>query len=250
MALPAPRLHSPRIARGGRPLALVVEDDPDAAAIAEAMLVQLGFGCQSAGDGHEALAAAAGSLPDLVLLDVHLPGIDGIGVVRTLRRVRELVDVPVVATSALYARESAQARQLRALGVEQYLSKPFGLQQLRGALEQAGASPRARAPGPATDPSLEPAAGLRTTLVSNGRIVDLRIRAVDGAVVEATGPSGILSPSPGARLEIRSRGDTVLARAWAEFFAVIPQGKRSTYRLSVRAQLPPDGLQRVAQLLL
>jgi DNA-binding response OmpR family regulator len=83
-----------------------------------------------AGDGNEGLRAFFSSRPDLVVLDVSMPGLDGWG---TLERIRELSDVPVVMLTA-QAQELAKVRGLRG-GADDYITKPFGRQELLARVE-------------------------------------------------------------------------------------------------------------------
>jgi two-component system response regulator MprA len=101
-------------------LILVVEDDARLAATLERVLVAEGHEVARAGDGMEALRRAKERPPDLVILDVMLPGMDGMEV---CRRLREVNDVPIL---MLTAREgtSSQVEGLDA-GADDYLVKPF-----------------------------------------------------------------------------------------------------------------------------
>lgn len=136
--------------RGGRqdssarPLALLVEDDEDAAEIGRCALEMLGWEALVARNGEEALFALANCPPDLVLLDICLPDLDGVGVLRVVRRLASTQDVPVVVASAVHHRSSEQARTMRALGAPDFLRKPFGLRQLRTAVDAAVGAARAR----------------------------------------------------------------------------------------------------------
>ena len=110
---------------GRSPRVLVVEDD---AAIAEALQRSLrleGYEVKTAGDGNLALDAAQAFLPDLVVLDLGLPGLDGIDVARELRA-RD--DTPIL---VLTARDAVESR-VEGLdsGADDYLVKPFDRQEL------------------------------------------------------------------------------------------------------------------------
>ncbi|MCI0546556.1 MAG: response regulator [Candidatus Rokubacteria bacterium] len=76
-----------------------------------------------AANGVEALAMARAARPDLVLLDVHMPGLDGLAVCRQLRADPELSDTPIILLTAA-AQESDRLRG-RAAGADEYLTKPF-----------------------------------------------------------------------------------------------------------------------------
>jgi DNA-binding response OmpR family regulator len=104
---------------------LVVDDDPDIRGLLRELLDRRGFAVTEARDGNEALRAFYAERPDLVLLDVAMPGLDGW---KTLERIRELSDVPVVMLTAR-ATELEKTRGLRA-GADDYVTKPFGRQEL------------------------------------------------------------------------------------------------------------------------
>ena len=104
---------------------LVVEDDQEIAEVLRRTLRQEGHEVRSAGDGEEALSAAAEFMPDLVILDLGLPKLDGVEV---LRRLRADDDVPVL---ILTARTDLDDRvEGLDTGADDYLVKPFERQEL------------------------------------------------------------------------------------------------------------------------
>ncbi len=105
---------------------LVVEDDPIIRQTVEFGLRRAGFDVRSEGDGPSALAAAEASPPDLVLLDLMLPGIDGYGVAQQLRASDK--EVAIIMVTALDA-ESDKVRGLDA-GADDYITKPFSMEEL------------------------------------------------------------------------------------------------------------------------
>jgi DNA-binding response OmpR family regulator len=109
---------------------LVVDDEADIRNLVRELLERAGHDVVEAGDGNEGLRAFFSSRPDLVVLDVSLPGLDGWG---TLERIRELSDVPVVMLTA-QAQELAKVRGLRG-GADDYITKPFGRQELLARVE-------------------------------------------------------------------------------------------------------------------
>jgi two-component system, OmpR family, response regulator MprA len=104
---------------------LVVEDDDEIAQVLQRSLRLEGYEVRVAGDGEQALKAHADYVPDLVILDLGLPKIDGIDVARTLRGSD---DVPIL---MLTARDALEAR-VEGLdsGADDYLIKPFDRQEL------------------------------------------------------------------------------------------------------------------------
>ncbi len=104
---------------------LVVDDEPRIAQLARDYLEHAGFAVLAAGDGHGALATAHARRPDLVVLDLGLPGMDGLDVARALRRES---DVPII---MLTARDDELDRVLGLeLGADDYVTKPFSPREL------------------------------------------------------------------------------------------------------------------------
>jgi DNA-binding response OmpR family regulator len=118
---------------------LLIEDDADIALGVHTMLSRNGFAVTTAGDGREGLRAFHGERPDLVILDVGLPEMDGWTV---LERIRELSEVPVLMLTA-HGQESDKVRGLRT-GADDYVTKPFGnaefVARVRALLRRAGSS--------------------------------------------------------------------------------------------------------------
>src|SRR5689334_12148426 len=104
---------------------LVVDDDPTVREVVITYLSKAGHTVTSAADGHEALESAASSMPELVVLDLMLPGIDGLEV---CRRLRETSDVPVI---MLTAKGTVSDRVVGLeLGADDYVTKPFSPREL------------------------------------------------------------------------------------------------------------------------
>jgi two-component system alkaline phosphatase synthesis response regulator PhoP len=104
---------------------LVVDDEPKIVKLAYDYLVRSGFQVLSAGDGPTALASARRDHPDLVVLDLNLPGMDGLDVCRVLRRES---DVPII---MLTARVDETDRLIGLeLGADDYIVKPFSPREL------------------------------------------------------------------------------------------------------------------------
>lgn len=104
---------------------LVVDDEPKVVKLARDYLERAGFAVRSVGDGPSALVLARESRPDLVVLDLNLPGMDGLDVCRALRRES---DVPIV---MLTARVDEADRLIGLeLGADDYIVKPFSPREL------------------------------------------------------------------------------------------------------------------------
>ncbi len=107
------------------PLILVVDDEPKVARLARDYLEKNGFSVLTAADGQSALAIARREKPDLVILDLMLPQIDGREVCRRLRRES---DVPIIMLTAL-SEEIDQVTGLE-IGADDYITKPFSVRAL------------------------------------------------------------------------------------------------------------------------
>jgi DNA-binding response OmpR family regulator len=111
---------------------LVIDDDTDIRTLVAELLQRAGHGVIQAPDGESGLKLFYAQQPDLVLLDVSMPGLDGWEV---LTRIRELSDVPVLMLTAR-AGELEKVRGLRG-GADDYVTKPFGRQELLARVDAA-----------------------------------------------------------------------------------------------------------------
>jgi two-component system KDP operon response regulator KdpE len=124
------------------PIALIVEDDDEARAVLVRELGSRGYRILEASDGQSALERWEATRPDVVLLDLGLPDMDGLDVIR---RIRREAMTPIVILSGRYAeREKVEALDR---GADDYVTKPFGLDELHARLRVA----LRRAAGPAGD---------------------------------------------------------------------------------------------------
>jgi len=123
---------------------LVVEDEPQLVKVLRGYLEQAGYGVVTAGDGQGALAQYRHARPDLVLLDLNLPGLDGLEVARRLRRDS---NVPLIMVTARVD-EGDRLIGLE-LGADDYILKPFSprevVARVRAVLRRAEAAPAAPA---------------------------------------------------------------------------------------------------------
>jgi DNA-binding response OmpR family regulator len=127
---------------------LVVDDDATVSDVVRRYLEQAGCEVRLAADGADGLAAIAAQLPDLVVLDLMMPGIDGLEVCRRIRR--QLPGLPVIMLTAL-GEEADRVLGLE-VGADDYVTKPFSPRELvlriQSVLRRTGA--QAVSPGPAT----------------------------------------------------------------------------------------------------
>jgi two-component system, cell cycle response regulator DivK len=121
------------VAKEGQPLGsqfliLVVDDAPDNLAMISLALQQQGYQVVTAANGEDAVSVAIQTVPNLILMDINLPGLDGLGATRRIRDTEGLRDVPIVAVTAL-GTEGFQRAAYDA-GVAGYLTKPIDLDRM------------------------------------------------------------------------------------------------------------------------
>lgn len=107
---------------------LVVEDEEDILALLHFNLIKAGYLVECASGGKEALMSVAEGKPDLILLDLMLPGIDGLEVCRRLRADDETREIPIIMLTAC-GEEADVVRGLE-LGADDYVTKPFSIKVL------------------------------------------------------------------------------------------------------------------------
>lgn len=114
------------------PRVLVIDDDPDLLNVCTVGLEALGHEVVTAETGSDGLAAAAVRAPEVIVLDLGLPDLDGLEV---CRRIRAWSDVPIVVLSA----DNSEDRKVEALdeGADDYMTKPFGMRELSARLRVA-----------------------------------------------------------------------------------------------------------------
>ncbi len=107
---------------------LVVEDEEDILALLHFNLIKAGYNVDCATHGEEALAAVSAQKPHLILLDLMLPGIDGLEICRRLRNDEATSEIPIIMLTAC-GEEADVVRGLE-LGADDYVTKPFSIKVL------------------------------------------------------------------------------------------------------------------------
>ncbi|MEM8613546.1 MAG: CHASE2 domain-containing protein [Cyanobacteria bacterium P01_H01_bin.105] len=107
---------------------LLVEDDLDNVETVKSYLTAKGYFIRVANDGHQAIAAALSAKPDMILMDIQMPGMDGLEAMQRIRNEPTIADVLIIALTALAMKEDRD--RCLAAGADDYLSKPVNLGQL------------------------------------------------------------------------------------------------------------------------
>jgi len=113
---------------------LVVEDTEDNRQIIRDLLSSVGYELIEAADGAEGVALAQKERPDLILMDIQLPEIDGYEATRRIRAIPELAKVPIIAVTS-YALSGDEAKT-REAGCDGYVAKPFSPRDLLAKVRQ------------------------------------------------------------------------------------------------------------------
>jgi CheY-like chemotaxis protein len=113
---------------------LLAEDNLANVATVSSYLSAKGFTVLVANDGQAAIDQALTEQPDLILMDVQMPIVNGLDAIRTLRQAKECASTPIIALTALAMDGDREA--CLATGADDYLSKPVKLKQLLGKIEQ------------------------------------------------------------------------------------------------------------------
>src|SRR5262245_46394076 len=161
-----------------RPSVLIVEDEPNIRELVSLHLGLEGYHCEGVGDGRTALARVEADRFDLLVLDLMIPGIDGLSLCRAVRNGRMNQDVPILMLTARRD-ESDKVVGLES-GADDYLTKPFGVRELVARSRALLRRPRPSASQPRDDDgrqaltvhgiAIDPA---RRRVVINGQDVDL-----------------------------------------------------------------------------
>lgn len=123
---------------------LLAEDEPNIVAPLQYLLHRAGYEVDVQGDGHDALQAALTDQPDVMVLDVMLPGINGFEILRRLRDDPRSCDLPILMLTAKGQREDRE-RALK-IGADLFVTKPFANAELIAAVDQLAQGRRVNEP--------------------------------------------------------------------------------------------------------
>lgn len=113
---------------------LVVEDHEDNREILRVLLASAGYTMIEAHDGETALTTAVSERPDLILMDIQLPGLDGFEATRRIKAEPALHEIPIIAVTS-YALSGDEAKA-RAAGCDAYVAKPYSPIELLNKLRE------------------------------------------------------------------------------------------------------------------
>lgn len=150
-----------------KPTILIVEDDTDVADMLNAYFRVQGYNVMTVNWGEEVLEACRSQRPDITILDIRLPDIDGYEVARRLRSNRRTEDIPIIFLTE--KRNRGDRLQGLELGADDYITKPFDIQELRLRVRNAL---RRSAQGALNNP---------VTNLPEGGLVDERLRELAGS---------------------------------------------------------------------
>jgi DNA-binding response OmpR family regulator len=205
---------------------LVVDDDANVAEVVSRYLQREGYVTEVVGDGHTALDRALAAPPDLVVLDLMLPGIDGLEV---CRRLRALAPVPVIMLTA----KGAEADRVVGLelGADDYLAKPFSPRELTARVKAV----LRRARGPLAAPPAGP-----EHLVDGDLAVDVAARQarLGGELVGLTARELELLVFLMRHPRTAFRRDELLAQVWG--YAVGDTSTVTVHVRRLREKVEPD----------
>jgi two-component system OmpR family response regulator/two-component system alkaline phosphatase synthesis response regulator PhoP len=217
---------------------MVVEDEPNIRELVCLHLGLEGFACDPLADGREALARAEAERYDLIVLDVMIPGLDGLAVCRAVRNGRVNRDVPILMLTA--RREESDKVVGLESGADDYLTKPFGVRELVARARALLRRPRQRVADAASGAVGIGADGDQTVSVHGVEIDSLRRRVrVDGRDVELTDQEFRLLHLLATHAGIVFSREALLAKIWrGDTFVTVRSVDTLVKRL--RRRVEPD----------
>lgn len=114
------------------PIVLIVDDDDDNRVMLKILLEMWEYRVVEAKDGIEAVSVAENTRPDLILMDVKMPDLDGFGVTEKIRQSEKIENVPIIFLSG--CGEAVYKQKASAVGGNEYLVKPLNFQELESTL--------------------------------------------------------------------------------------------------------------------
>jgi DNA-binding response OmpR family regulator len=217
---------------------MVVEDEPNICELVCLHLGLEGYACEAVGDGQEALKRAEAERLDLLVLDVMIPGLDGLSLCRAIRNGRMNHDVPILILTA--RRDEADKVVGLESGADDYLTKPFGVRELVARARALLRRPRVPLPAGAV-PEASPAGEAAPAIRVHGIEIDPARRRVriDGRDVELTDQEFRLLHLLAAHAGIVFSREALLSKIWrGDTFVTVRSVDTLVKRL--RRRIEPD----------
>ena len=123
---------------------LIIEDDPAQMQLTAMMLIHDGHTVLRAVDAESGMALARAELPDLIMMDVKLPGMDGLSATARLKQTRATASIPIIALTGLAKRHDE--KNALAAGCDAYIAKPLRYQELYATIDTLLAKGKSRVP--------------------------------------------------------------------------------------------------------
>jgi DNA-binding response OmpR family regulator len=221
------------------PRVMVVEDEPNICELVCLHLGLEGYACEAVGDGQEALKRAEAERLDLLVLDVMIPGLDGLSLCRAVRNGRMNHDVPILILTA--RREEADKVVGLESGADDYLTKPFGVRELVARARALLRRPRAPLPAGAA-PEASPAGEAAPAIRVHGIEIDPARRRVriEGRDVELTDQEFRLLHLLAAHAGIVFSREALLSKIWrGDTFVTVRSVDTLVKRLRRRIEADP-----------
>ena len=215
------------------PRVLIVEDEPNIRELVSLHLGLEGYACEGVGDGRTALGRVEAERFDLLVLDLMIPGVDGLALCRAVRNGRLNQDVPILMLTA--RREESDKVVGLESGADDYLTKPFGVRELVARSRALLRRPRPSAAAPPRDEDGRQAIRVHGMEVDPAR---RRVR-VDGRDVELTDQEFRLLHLLASNAGIVFSREALLAKIWrGDTFVTVRSVDTLVKRL--RRRIEPD----------
>jgi DNA-binding response OmpR family regulator len=217
------------------PRVLIVEDEGNIRDLVALHLGLEGYACEGVGDGRTALARVEAERFDLLVLDLMIPGVDGLALCRAVRNGRTNQDVPILMLTA--RREESDKVVGLESGADDYLTKPFGVRELVARSRALLRRPRPSSPSPVRDEE-----GRQAIQVHGMEIDPARRRVrVDGREVDLTDQEFRLLHLLASNAGIVFSREALLAKIWrGDTFVTVRSVDTLVKRLRRRVESNPS----------
>ena len=115
---------------------LIVDDEKDMLAVLEKALTAEGYSIITADNGKDAIILANSTHPDLIMLDIVMPGMDGAEVAARLKEDRETKDIPVIFLTCLLSKKEQREKEGHVIKGHVFIAKPYSIEELSAQIER------------------------------------------------------------------------------------------------------------------